>query len=68
MKISTFFNTDIIQMGFCHSRETTTVPPPPGASKKENKLSRRNFKDKLPYFPSDFQCGTLKEVPRELHL
>lgn len=29
------FNTDIIQMGICHSRERTTVPPPPGVSKKK---------------------------------
>lgn len=29
------FNTDIIQIGICHSRERTTVPPPLGISETD---------------------------------
>lgn len=52
------FNTDIIQIGICHSRERTTVPPPLGISKK---ISIRNFKNKCPYSPLIFKVAPLRK-------
>lgn len=43
------FNTDIIQIGICHSRERTTVPPPPREFQKRFLLGTSKISVLIPH-------------------